>query len=40
MFWATKVNVARREGGAADPVAARAQIGRSFDYIGKDTIDL
>ena len=39
LFWATKVNVASR-GGAADPAAARAQIERSFSYIGKDPIDL
>ncbi len=40
VFWATKVNVARRGGGSADPAAARAQIERSFRYIGKDPIDL
>lgn len=40
VFWATKVNVAPRGGGSADPDAARAQIARSFDYIGKDPIDL
>jgi len=40
VFWATKVNVAPRGGGSADPAAARAQIARSFDYIGKDPIDL
>lgn len=40
VFWATKVNVAPRSGGAADPDAVRAQIARSFDYIGKDPIDL
>lgn len=40
IFWATKVNVAPRGGGSADPAAARAQIERSFDYIGKDPIDL
>ena len=39
IFWATKVNVARR-GGAADPDAARAQIERSFGYFGVDVIDL
>lgn len=39
-FWATKVNVARRGGGTADAEAARAQIERSFSYIGKDPIDL
>lgn len=40
VFWATKVNVAGRFGGKADPDDARAQIERSFDYIGKDPIDL
>ena len=40
VFWATKVNVAGRGGGSADPVRARAQIDRSFQYIGKDPIDL
>jgi aryl-alcohol dehydrogenase-like predicted oxidoreductase len=40
VFWATKVNVAGRGGGSADPVSARAQIERSFQYIGKDPIDL
>ncbi|MDH3440507.1 MAG: aldo/keto reductase, partial [Gammaproteobacteria bacterium] len=40
VFWATKVNVVPRSGGSADPAAARAQIARSFDYIGKDPIDL
>jgi len=40
VFWATKVNVASRGGGSADPDAARAQIERSFSYIGKDPIDL
>lgn len=39
-FWATKVNVAARGGGSADPAAARAQIERSFSFIGKDPIDL
>ena len=38
IFWATKVNVAR--GGPADPAAARAQIDRSFERIGKRPIDL
>ena len=40
VFWATKVNVAGRGGGSADVAAARAQIERSFEYIGKDPIDL
>jgi aryl-alcohol dehydrogenase-like predicted oxidoreductase len=40
IFWATKVNVVPRGGSTADADAARAQIERSFDYIGKDPIDL
>jgi aryl-alcohol dehydrogenase-like predicted oxidoreductase len=40
IFWATKVNVLPRGGSTADADAARAQIERSFDYIGKDPIDL
>ena len=40
IFWATKVNVARRGGGSADPAAARAQIERSFEYFGVDEIEL
>ncbi len=40
VFWATKLNVAGRGGGSADPDAARAQIERSFQRIGKDPIDL
>jgi aryl-alcohol dehydrogenase-like predicted oxidoreductase len=40
LFWATKVNVAARGGGAADPAAARAQIDESFRRYGADTIDL
>lgn len=40
VFWATKVNVAPRGGGAADPDAARAQIEKSFRRIGTQTIDL
>lgn len=40
VFWATKVNVAPRGGGAADPDAARAQIETSFQRIGTPTIDL
>ena len=39
LFWATKLNVARR-GGAADPAAARHQIEMSFRRIGKPVIDL
>lgn len=40
IFWATKVNVAGRGGGAADPAEARAQIERSFERFGVDQIDL
>jgi len=40
VFWATKLNVAGRGGGSANPDAARAQVERSFGYIGKDPIDL
>jgi aryl-alcohol dehydrogenase-like predicted oxidoreductase len=40
VFWATKVNVAGRGGGKADPERARAQLRQSFDHIGKDPIDL
>jgi aryl-alcohol dehydrogenase-like predicted oxidoreductase len=40
IFWATKVNVAPRGGGSADPEAARAQIETSFERIGTSTIDL
>ena len=40
VFWATKLNVAPRGGGAADPEAARAQIERSFKHSGKDPMDL
>ena len=40
VFWATKVNVVPRGGSSADADAARAQIERSFEYIGKDPIDL
>jgi aryl-alcohol dehydrogenase-like predicted oxidoreductase len=39
LFWATKLNVARR-GATADPAAARAQIETSFKRIGKPVIDL
>jgi len=39
IFWATKLNVARR-GSTADPVAARAQLETSFQRIGGDKIDL
>jgi aryl-alcohol dehydrogenase-like predicted oxidoreductase len=40
VFWATKVNVAPRGGGRADPAAARAQIEASFRRLGTDVIDL
>ena len=40
IFWATKVNVARRGGGGADAEKARAQLANSFEYIGKDPVDL
>ena len=40
IFWATKVNVAPRGGGAADPAAVRAQIERSFDRLQRPVIDL
>jgi aryl-alcohol dehydrogenase-like predicted oxidoreductase len=40
LFWATKVNVASRGGGTADPAAARAQIEESFRRFGIATIDL
>jgi aryl-alcohol dehydrogenase-like predicted oxidoreductase len=40
IFWATKVNVAGRGGGAADPAAARAQIHESFQRLQASPIDL
>ncbi len=40
IFWATKVNVAGRRGGAADPAAARAQIERSFERLQVPVVDL
>lgn len=40
LFWATKVNVAPRGGGAADAGQARAQIEASFKRIGRKVIDL
>ena len=40
LFWATKVNVAPRGGGAADPAAARAQIEQSFSRFGIEKMDL
>ncbi|PMR75196.1 aldo/keto reductase [Billgrantia endophytica] len=40
IFWATKLNVAGRGGGSADPDEARAQIKTSFERIGKAPLDL
>ncbi len=40
IFWATKVNVAPRGGGPADPVAAKAQIEASFTKLKKAKVDL
>ncbi len=40
IFWATKVNVAPRGGGSADPAAARAQIDESFRRFGVEAMDL
>lgn len=40
VFWATKVNVAGRGAGNADPAAARAQIDASFAKLKKTPIDL
>ncbi len=40
IWWATKVNVASRGGGAADPAAALAQIERSFERLRIPVIDL
>jgi aryl-alcohol dehydrogenase-like predicted oxidoreductase len=40
IFWATKVNVAGRGGGSADPDAARQQIENSFAKFKVDAIDL
>ena len=41
IFWATKLNVLRRgDSGPADTDAARAQVDRSFDRIGRDPMDL
>lgn len=41
IFWATKVNVlGRGSSGGADAAAARAQVQRSFDRLGKDPVDL
>jgi aryl-alcohol dehydrogenase-like predicted oxidoreductase len=40
IFWATKVNVAGRDGGTADPAAARQQIEDSFTKLKAPKIDL
>ncbi len=40
VFWATKLNVAPRGGGSADPEAAKAQVETSFERIGKRPLDL
>lgn len=40
LFWATKVNVAGRGGSNADPIAAREQLDRSIERLGKSPIDL
>lgn len=40
IFWATKVNVVPRGGGAADPAAAKAQIETSFTRLKKAKLDL
>jgi len=40
LFWATKLNVAPRGGGVADPEAARRQLETSLRRIGKPAIDL
>lgn len=40
IFWATKVNVAGRGGGSADPAEVRAQIERSFERLRIPVIDL
>jgi aryl-alcohol dehydrogenase-like predicted oxidoreductase len=39
VFWATKLNVARR-GSSADAAAARTQVERSFQLLGRSKIDL
>lgn len=40
VFWATKLNVAGRGGGGADPAAARRQVETSFARVKKAKIDL
>ncbi len=40
VFWATKLNVAGRGGGTADPDKARAQLETSIDRLGREPVDL
>jgi aryl-alcohol dehydrogenase-like predicted oxidoreductase len=40
LFWATKLNVAPRGGGSADPARARQQVETSLELFGRDKIDL
>jgi len=40
VFWATKLNVAGRGGGSADPAEAMAQVERSFQRLRRPVIDL
>lgn len=40
LFWATKLNVAGRGGGGADPNRARQQLETSFERVGTPVIDL
>jgi aryl-alcohol dehydrogenase-like predicted oxidoreductase len=40
LFWATKLNVAGRGGGAANPERARQQVEASFQRTGRSVIDL
>lgn len=40
IFWATKLNVAGRGGGAADPQAAREQLHQSFQRLRREQVDL
>lgn len=40
LFWATKLNVAGRGGGRADPAAAQAQLATSFERLQKPVLDL
>jgi aryl-alcohol dehydrogenase-like predicted oxidoreductase len=40
IFWATKLNVAGRGGGAADPAEAMAQVEQSFQRLRRPVIDL